>query len=108
MSGTGRAARAQGESRSAPPAGAVSESGLAAEDNGLGLRVVVEGLDAVLLAIPAGLPAPEGQLVVDLGPRVDPGVAGLDALGGVAGASQITRPHRGPQPERGGAGAGER
>src|ERR1700760_718763 len=99
MSGTGSPARSQGESRSDPPSGT--------EDNGLGLRVVVEGLDPVLLAVAAGLPAAEGQLVVHLGARVDPRVPRLDALGGVPRAAQVAGPDRGAQPERGGVRAGD-
>src|SRR5919109_716647 len=49
----------------------------AAQHDGLGLGVVLEGLLAVLLAVAAGLPAAERELVVDLRARVDPRVAGL-------------------------------
>src|SRR5438445_11995197 len=52
----------------------------------LRLGVEVERLFAVLLAVAARLPAAERQLVVHLRAGVDPGVAGLDSLGGLAGA----------------------
>src|SRR5690348_1808013 len=58
-----------------------SPSSSARDDDGLRLGVEVERLLPVLLAVPAGLPAAERQLVVDLRPRVDPRVAGLDPLG---------------------------
>src|SRR4051812_45582309 len=57
---------------------ATGSSGPAAQHDRLRLRVEVERLLAVLLAVAAGLPAAERQLVVDFGARVDPGVAGLD------------------------------
>src|SRR4051794_2465896 len=80
----------------------------AAYDHRLRLRVEVEGLCAVLLAVAAGLPAAEGQLVVDLGSRVDPGVAGLDALRGLPGAVQVARPDRRAEAEPGRVGALDR
>src|SRR5581483_9328006 len=56
------------------------------QHHGLRLGVEVERLLTVLLAVAAGLPAAERELVVDLRARVDPGVAGLDAGGRLAGA----------------------
>src|SRR3954447_19626122 len=79
--------------RQMPPAPR-SRSASAAHDHRLRLRVEVEGLLAVLLAVARGLPAAEGQLVVDLRTGVDPRVAGLDALCGLARAVQIPCPHR--------------
>src|SRR5580704_4025722 len=66
----------------------------------LGLRIEVERLLAVLLAVAARLPAAERELVVDLRTRVDPGVARLDAGRGFAGSSQVFRPDGRPESER--------
>src|ERR1700733_15129704 len=69
------------------------------EHDRLRLGVEVERLLAVLLAVAAGLPAAERELVVHLGPGVDPRVARLDAPGGLACAREISRPHRGAETE---------
>src|SRR5215212_1452469 len=68
------------------------------DDDRLGLRVVVEGLYAVLLAIARLLPAAEGQLVVDELGGVDPGVARLEPLGGIRGPVEVGGPYRGAEP----------
>src|SRR5215213_4169608 len=73
-------------------------SGCAPDDYGLGLRVVVECLYAVLLAVSRLFPTPERQLVVDDLGGVDPGVPGLDALGGIRGPVEVSGPDGGPQP----------
>src|SRR5438270_13658153 len=73
-----------------------------AEHDRLRLGVEVERLLAVLLAVAAGLPAAERKLVVDLGARVDPGVAGLDTRRRLTRPGQVSRPDRGAEAERGG------
>src|SRR5215203_5358583 len=76
----------------------LSSSTRTPDHDGLCLRVVVERLDAVLLAIPRLLPAAERQLVVhDLG-RVDPGIPRLDPLRRLRSPIQICRPDRRPEP----------
>src|SRR5215213_6197837 len=72
--------------------------GRAPDDYGFRLRVIVQRLYAVLLAVPGLLPAPERQLVVDDLGGVDPGVPGLDALGGLRGPVEVRGPDGGPQP----------
>src|SRR5215212_7243500 len=72
--------------------------GCAPDDYGFGLRVIVQRLYAVLFAVSRLLPTPERQLVVnDLG-GVDPGVPGLDALGGLRGPVEVRGPYGGPKP----------
>src|SRR5215216_199634 len=68
------------------------------DDDRLGLRVIVEGLYAVLLAMARLLPAAEGQLIVDELGRVDPGVARLEPLGGLGGPVEVGGPDRGAEP----------
>src|SRR5437764_15429028 len=101
--GDGRLARSQGAALTAPP-GAARNLSPGPQHDRLGLRVVVEGLLAVLLAVAARLPAAERQLVVDLGPRVDPGVAGFDAGCRLACSLQVAGPHRRAETERRGVG----
>src|SRR5580704_14820244 len=79
-----------------------------AEHHRLRLGVEVERLLAVLLAVAARLPAAERELVVDLGARVDPRVAGFDAGGGLAGPLEICRPDARAQAERRSVGALDR
>src|SRR5215213_1251792 len=82
----------------------LSCSGFVSTDHGpldndrLGLRVVVDGLYAVLLAVARLLPAAEGQLVVDELGGVDPGVARLESLGGLGGPVEVGGPDRGAEP----------
>src|SRR5215212_1199193 len=82
----------------------LSRSGFVSTDHGpldddrLGLRVVVDGLYAVLLAVARLLPAAEGQLVVDELGGVDPGVARLEPLGGLRGPVEVGGPDRGAEP----------
>src|SRR5919205_2454352 len=64
----------------------------------LRLRVVVEGLDAVFLAVARLLPTAEGQLVVNELGGVDPGVTRLQPLGGVRGPVEVGGPYRGAEP----------
>src|SRR5215213_4151690 len=66
--------------------------GCAPDDYGFGLRVIVQRLYAVLLAVSGLLPTPERQLVVDDLGGVDPGVPGLDALGGLGGPVEVRGP----------------
>src|SRR5215204_3274890 len=73
-------------------------SGCAPDDHGFGLRVIVQRLYAVLLAVSGLLPTPERQLVVDDLRGIDPGVPGLDALGGLRGPVEVGGPNGGPQP----------
>src|SRR3979411_2594631 len=72
--GDGSVALSHGAALKTPPTRAPRASS-GSHHHRLGLRVVVEGLLAVLLAVAARLPPSERQLVVDLGARVDPGVA---------------------------------
>src|SRR5215204_4687499 len=72
--------------------------GCAPDDYGFGLRVIVQRLYAVLLAVSGLLPTSERQLVVDDLGGVDPGVPGLDALGGLRSPVQVRGPDRRPQP----------
>src|SRR5215211_4569250 len=72
--------------------------GCAPDDYGFGLRVIVQRLYAVLLAVSGLFPTPERQLVVDDLGGVDPGVPGLDTLGGLRGPVEVSGPYRGPQP----------
>src|SRR5829696_6251003 len=68
------------------------------DDDRFGLRVVVEGLYAVLLAIARLLPAAEGQLVVDELGGVDPGVPRLQPLSGVRSPVEVSGPHGRAEP----------
>src|SRR5215204_446564 len=68
------------------------------DDDRFSLRVVVEGLYAMLLAVARLLPAAEGQLVVDELGGVDPGVARLEPLGGLRGPVEVGGPDRGAEP----------
>src|SRR5215208_3279815 len=72
--------------------------GCTPDDHGFRLRVIVKRLYAVLLAVSGLLPTPEQQFVVDDLGGVDPGVPGLDALGGLRGPVEVRGPDRGPQP----------
>src|SRR4051794_32380721 len=82
----------------------LSVSGISASsspnDDRLRVRVEVERLRAVLLAVAAGLQPAERQLVVDLRARVDPGVTAVELGRGAFGAIQVARPHGGAQAER--------
>src|SRR5215210_54093 len=80
------------------PSGFVSTDHGPLDDDRLGLRVVVEGLYAVLFAVSRLLPAAEGQLVVDELGGVDPGVARLEPLGGFRGPVEVGGPYRGSEP----------
>src|SRR5215210_765562 len=71
--------------------------GCAPDDYGFGLRVIVQRLYAVLLAVSGLLPTSERQLVVDDLGGVDPGVPGLEALGGVRSPVEVRGPYRGPE-----------
>src|SRR3990172_6138138 len=75
------------------------------DDHRFGLHIVVQRLDAVLLAETALLHAAEGQLVVDDLGRVDPGVAGLDPLRRPGGPGQVPRPDGRAEAEDGVVGA---
>src|SRR5215210_6571447 len=68
------------------------------DHDGLGLRVVVERLDSVLLAVTGLLPAAKRQLVVDDLGRVDPGITRLDPLRRLRSPIQIRRPNGRPEP----------
>src|SRR5215212_7664729 len=68
------------------------------DDDRLGLRVVVDGLYAVFLAVARLLPAAEGQLIVDELGGVDPGIARLEALGCLGGPVEVGSPDRGAEP----------
>src|SRR5688572_948729 len=67
---------------------------LGGDDDGFRLRIVLDRLLAVLLADAALLDAAERQLIVDDLRRVDPGVAGLDVLGGEHRLVDVARPDR--------------
>src|SRR5215210_2088727 len=67
--------------------------------DGLCLRVEVERLDSVLLAIPRLLPAAERQLIVDDLGRVDPGIPRLDPLRRLRRPVQVRGPNGRPEPE---------
>src|SRR3954467_14393048 len=69
------------------------------DHDGLRVRVVVERLGAVLLAVAAALQPAERQLVVDLGARVDPRVAAVELGGGALRALEVARPDRGAETE---------
>src|ERR671927_24578 len=64
----------------------------------LGLRVVIEGLDPVLLSVSALLPTAERQLVVDELRGVDPGIARLQSLGRIRSPLEVAGPDGGPEP----------
>src|SRR5215213_8634153 len=70
----------------------------APDDHSFGLRVIVQRLYAVFLAVSRLLPTPERQFVVDDLGGVDPGVPGFDVLGGLRGPVEVRGPDRGPQP----------
>src|SRR5215213_4420343 len=72
--------------------------GCAPDDYGFGLRVIVQRLYAVLLAVSGLFPTPERQLVVDDLGGVDPGVPGFDVLGGLGGPVEVSGPDGEPQP----------
>src|SRR5580693_5542695 len=66
---------------SRPPAGRGASAARDAQADALDVRVVVQGLDALLPAVAAALVAAERHLHRLRGPRVDVDLAGLDRLG---------------------------